>query len=93
MFVKKTRTGSLIILTFQERVRANPCEPPESHHWAQAPQIKFNHLQMSISTRYFFQRFTSRKNWRGEGALSWKNGTIDGYGLLTIARAGFARGL
>ena len=32
MSVKKTRTGSLIILTFQERVRANPCEPPESHH-------------------------------------------------------------
>ena len=32
MSVKKARTGSLIILTFQERVRANPCESPESHH-------------------------------------------------------------
>ena len=63
------------------------------NHGAQDPQIKFNDLHMSISTRYFFQRFTSRKNWGGEGALSLKNGTIDGYGLLTIARAGFARGL
>ena len=33
MSVKKARTGSLIILTFQERVCANPSEPPESHHW------------------------------------------------------------
>ena len=27
------RTGSLNVPKFQERVRANPCEPPESHHW------------------------------------------------------------
>ena len=42
MSVKKTRTGSLIILTFQERVRANPCEPPESHHWVHRlhPQLR-----------------------------------------------------
>ena len=26
------RTGSLNVPKFQERVRANPCEPPESHH-------------------------------------------------------------
>ena len=36
MSVKKARTGSLIILTFQERVRANPCESLESHHWLQS---------------------------------------------------------
>ena len=27
MSVKKARTGSLIVLTFQERVRANPLNP------------------------------------------------------------------
>ena len=30
---KKARTGSPIIPTLQERVRTNPCEPPESQHW------------------------------------------------------------
>ena len=38
----------------------------------------------------FFKSITPCKNWRG-GALSLKNGAIDGYGLLTIARAGFAQ--
>ena len=30
---QKARTGSLIVPAFQERVRTNPCEPPESHYW------------------------------------------------------------
>ena len=28
----KSKRGSLNVLKFQERVRANPCEPPEFHH-------------------------------------------------------------
>ena len=34
---KKARTGSLSVPALQERVRANPCEPPESHHCVYVP--------------------------------------------------------
>ena len=31
----KLKAGLLNVLKFQERVCANPCKPPESHHWLQ----------------------------------------------------------
>ena len=31
----KLKADSLNVLKLQERVCANPCEPPESHHWLQ----------------------------------------------------------
>ena len=57
MSVKKARTGSLIILTFQERVRANLCESPESHHWCKpiliaAPVIQLTNVLYPFTHYY-----------------------------------------
>ena len=84
MSVKKVRTGSLIFLTFQERVRANPCELPESHHCPcsippgyvlvmsyrnhQKSQAYFSHLATLIL--FFFTKKRSQK--RG----AWHNAPL-----------------
>ena len=42
------------MLKFQERVRANPCEPPESHHWLyRMSTLKVKFLQRIM---YFFYK-------------------------------------